>query len=352
MTVPLTEDPGTTAASIRRLTMTSLPRRSLPACRKRWIVAAAMSLMTGAALAQSVLSLGVPRSPLSLPLFIAESEGMFEDAGLRVNIAECPTGQRCMKMVLEGTADVATVGDTPIVFNSFGSSDFVVIGTIASAPGDLKLIVRRDSGISSPAGLAGHKIGIVSGSTSQYFLDSFLLTHGIDPALVTTLPMQPDAMLDALQSRRVDGVSVWEPYGYRITGAMRSGVLLLPSEGIYSVTFNLVAHRRMVGGRDADLSRLLRAVEQAERFIQAQPERAKAILRRRLGVDDAFVQWVWPQQLFRLSLDQSLLKTLESEARWALREGHVSARTAPNFLSLFHRAPLTAVNPTAVGISR
>ena len=332
--------------------MTSLLRQTPPMRPMRWVVLAAMALACGAPLAESVLSVGVPRSPLSLPLYVAESEGMFEDAGLRVNVIECPTGQRCMKMVLEGAADVATVGDTPIVFNSFSSSDFVVIGTIASTSGDLKLMVRRDTGITAPAALAGHKIGIVSGSTSQYFLDSFLLTHGVDPQLVTMVPLQPDAMLEALQSRRVDGVSIWEPHGYRIIGAMKSGLLLLPSEGIYSVTFNLVAHRRLVGVRDADLSRLLQAVEQAERFISAHPERAKAILRRRLGADDAFVQWVWPQQVFRLSLDQALLKTLESEARWALREGHVKGGAPPNFLPFLHRAPLKAVNPTAVGISR
>ena len=332
--------------------MTFFAHRSPSFCRTRWMVAAAMVLVGGPALSQSLLSLGVPRSPLSLPLYVAEAEGMFNDAGLRVQITDCVSGQRCMRMVLDGTADVATVGDTPIVFNSFSNSDFVVIGTIASNPGDLKLIVRRDSGIAAPGALSGHKIGVVSGSTSQYFLDSFLLTHGIDPNLVTTVPMQPEDMLAALQSRRVDGVSVWEPHGFRIIGALKNSVLLLPSEGVYSVTFNLVAQRRLVGVRDADLSRLLGAVERAEQFIHAHPEQAKAIMRRRLGVDEAFVHWVWPQQVFRLSLDQSLLRTLESEARWAIREGHVSGRTPPNFLPIFHRAPLMAVNPTAIGISR
>jgi len=311
-----------------------------------------MAFVCGAASAEAMLSVGVPRSPLSLPLYVAESEGMFDDVGLRVAMTECTSGQRCMKMVLDGTIDVGTVGDTPIVFNSFSSSDFVVLGTIASTPGDLKLIVRRDAGITAPVALQGHKIGIVPGSTSQYFLDSFLLTHGVDLQQVTTVPMQPDAMLAALQSRQVDGVSIWEPHGFRIIGAMKSSVLLLPSEGVYSVTFNLVAHRRLAGVRDADLSRLLKALVQAEQFIQRYPERAKAIMRRRLASDDAFVQWVWPQQVFRLSLDQSLLKTLESEARWALREGHVSGHAPPNFLPLLYRAPLTAVNPAAVGISR
>jgi hypothetical protein len=93
-------------------------------------------------------------------------------------------------------------------------------------------------------------------------------------------------------------------------------------------------------------------VDRAETLIRDDPARAKLILRQRLSTDDDFVRWVWPGLTFRLSLDQSLLKTLESEARWALREGHVTGRAAPNFLPFLHRAPLMQVRPEAVGISR
>jgi hypothetical protein len=93
-------------------------------------------------------------------------------------------------------------------------------------------------------------------------------------------------------------------------------------------------------------------VDRAAALIRNDPERAKAVLRQRLAADDEFVRWVWPQLVFRLSLDQSLLKTLESEARWALREGHVTGRAAPNFLPFLHRTPLMQVRPSAVGISR
>lgn len=331
----------------------TLPSHRLPPARVGRVVAVVVAMaLSGPLWAQSLLNLAVSRSPLSLPLYVAEAEGLFEDAGLRVHIADCAGGHRCMRMVLDGSVEVATAGDTPIMFNSFVTPDFVVLGTIASTTNDLKLIVRQDTGISAPRGLPGRKIGVVAETASQYFLDSFLLIHGIEPRLVTAVPMQPEEMLEALQSRRVDGVAVWEPYGYRIAGVLKAGAVQLSNAGVYNGTFNLVAQRKLAGVRDADLSRLLAAVGRAQQFIREQPARAQAILRRRLATDDAFVQWVWPQQVYRLSLDQSLLKTLESEARWAIREGHVGARTTPNFLPFFHRAPLMAVNPSAVGISR
>lgn len=332
-------------------------RLPVPAA-SRWLAAAVLAAIAASttiatpARAEGLLTLAVSKSPLSLPLYVADAEGLFAAEGLQVKLLDCVGGQRCQKLMFDGQADVATVGNTSIMFTSFVRSDFVLIGSIASTTEDLKLISRADRGATSPRALAGRKVGVVAGTASQYFLDSFLLLHGVDPRSVEPVPMQPEAMQSALQTGQVDGVAVWEPYGYRIMGAMKSAVQVLPSVGAYNVTFNLIAHRRLAGTRDADLTRLLSAVARAEQLIREQPDRAKAVLRKRLATDEEFVRWVWPQQVFRLSLDQSLLKTLESEARWALRERHVTARTAPNYLPFLYRAPLMAVDPSAVGINR
>jgi len=298
------------------------------------------------------LTLATSRSPLSLPIYLADAAGFFAAEGLNVKLLDCVGGHRCLKLVLDGQADAGTAGDTPIVFNSFQTNDFVVIATLSSTVDDLKLYARTDARVSRARDLAGRKVGAVVGAASQFFLDSFLMFHGVDPRSVQVVPMQPEGMFEALQSRQVDAVAVWEPYGYRIARGMKDAVVAMPNVGVYTATFNLVAQRRMVGGRDADLVRLLSALAKSEALIRQDPERAKAVLRERLATDDDFVRWVWPGITYRLSLDQTLLKTLESEARWALREGHVTGRSAPNFLPFLHRAPLLQVMPAAVGISR
>jgi len=75
----------------------------------------------------------------------------------------------------------------------------------------------------------------------------------------------------------------------------------------------------------------------------------QAVLRDRLQLDQAFVDWVWGGLAWRLSLDQSLLSTMEGEARWAQRERHVAEGARPNVLTLVHAGPLQAVKPAAVG---
>lgn len=315
-------------------------------------VAVAGLLMAPVLALGASLTVAVALNPMALPLMVAQHEGMFAAEGLDVKVIECVSGARCMKTMLDGDADVATVADTPIVFRSFERSDFCVIGTFATSPSDAKLIVHKDSGIDRPSQLVGRRVGVAVGTSGQFFLDSMLMMHGVEPRQLQVVNLQPEDMSRALASGQVQALSVWEPFAWRTVKEMKGGSRVLQASGIYNVTFNLVIQRRMAGARDADLMALLRAVERAERFIRQQPQRAQRIMMDRLSGDQAFVDWVWPGLQFRLGLDQSLIKTLESEARWALREGHVNGKQIPNYLGFMHVTPLKLVLPEASNIAR
>ena len=44
------------------------------------------------------LAIAVSRTPLSLPLYVAEAEGYFAEAGLSLRIVDCTGGHRCHGM--------------------------------------------------------------------------------------------------------------------------------------------------------------------------------------------------------------------------------------------------------------
>lgn len=321
------------------------------ACRALFVGLAALCGLAGALPALGApLKLAVARTPLSLPLYVAASEGYFSDEGLATTMADCVGGHTCLQLVLEGKADVGTASDSPVMFRSFERSDYVVIGTFVTTSDDVKLVGRRSAGIARPADLRGKKVGVVRGASSHYFLDSFLLLNGIDPRSVDLVALQPDEMAAAMKSGRVAAVSAWEPFAFDTLRAVKDDATVLPHSSVYSLSFNLVAQRRLVGTGDAELVKLLRAIARAEVFIRNEPQRAQAILRKRLGVDQEFIDWVWPGLRFRLGLDQNLIKTLESEARWAIREGHVAGKTVHNYLHFMHRLPLREVDPNSVSL--
>ena len=328
------------------------PPRRPPAPRR---AAAALALAALAWLAPGparadALRVAVSRGPLSLPLFVAQRQGFLAGEGLDVAFVDCLGGRRCLRLVLDGKADVATCAEMAVVQEAFAHADAAIVATMVHASDNLKLVVRKSSGIVRSEQLDGRRVGVIVGTTAQYELESHLLDLGIDPRRVTAVPVQPEDIVAALRDGRIDAAAVWEPFGYAALHGADAVGLRLPLAGGYIENYTLVARQPLLARRGDAVVRLLRAVERAEQFIQARPAEAQAILREQLQVDQGFVDWVWGGLAWRLSLDQALLSTMEGEVRWAQRERHVAEGARPNVLTLVNAGPLKAVKPAAVGI--
>jgi ABC-type nitrate/sulfonate/bicarbonate transport system substrate-binding protein len=167
------------------------------------------------------------------------------------------------------------------------------------------------------------------------------------------VPLAPEQAPGALERREVDAVAVWEPYAFMAVRALGADATVLAAPRVYTQTFNLVARRPVLAEREGDLVKLLRALERAERFIRERPGDAQALLKAKLQLGQDYIDWDWSNHEFRLGLAHSLLGTLDGEARWAQREGHVPAdRPRPNFLQVLEPGPLSKAVPGAVTVTR
>ncbi|HKX95964.1 MAG TPA: ABC transporter substrate-binding protein [Methylibium sp.] len=323
-----------------------LHRRRFPLLR--CALACATLLVAGPA-AAAALVLAASLNAKSLPIYVAEAQGYFAAEGVAVRVEDCVGGQRCLRRLFDGEAQLATVSELPVMFNSFERGDFAVIATVVTSARDIKLVARRSADIAAVAQLAGKRIGTARGTSAHYFLDAFLLFHDIDPHGIELVAMPPEQLATALQRREVDAIAIWEPYGWLAQRALGADALVLPNPRIYTETFNLVVDARTLAARQEELVKLLRALERAQRHIREQPRQAQAVMKARLKIDQGFVEATWADLDFRLALDQSLISMLEGEARWALREGHVPAgRKVPNYLHYIEPGPLRRAVPGAV----
>jgi NitT/TauT family transport system substrate-binding protein len=59
---------------------------------------------------------------------------------------------------------------------------------------------------------------------------------------------------------------------------------------------------------------------------------------------------MWNNYQFNLSLGQSLLFTLDNQARWAIKNGSADRNDLPNFLEAIYVDGLKSVKPDAVRI--
>lgn len=297
------------------------------------------------------LRVSVSKTPLSLPLYVADSLGYFTAEGLALTINEVVGGHRAMQQLLEGTADLATLSEAVVMFNSFKHADFAIIASFVTSNDDVKIVTRAGLAIDRPQQLAGKKVATVTGSSSHYYLETLLVLSGVDPGTVHVRNMQPEAMAAALKNGDVDAIVIWEPFSFNAIKAV-TGTKILSKSNAYRLTFNLIIHKKLLGVRDDDLVKILRALDRAEQFIMSNPLQAKTILLERLKLDQSFIDWIWPSYNYRLTLDQSLLTTLEGEARWARQEGLVAGEKSPNYLNFIYTKPLSAVRSTAVSIIR
>jgi NitT/TauT family transport system substrate-binding protein len=293
------------------------------------------------------LTIAVSPTLMSAPIYVALDRGYFRQEGLDVSLESFASGKECLKIVLDGKADLATVSDTPIVLTVMAGQTCAVIATIAQSEKNSALVARKDRGISQPADLRGKTIGVTPATSADFFLDNFFVFHGIPKKAATIVPLKPEEMQPALTSGRVDAVATWEPTVTRIQRELGANTQTYYATGIYRNTWNMVASADWVRKRPETVKKLLRALIKAEQYVVEKPAEVQQIVASHLRVEKEMVASGWNDYYFKVMLDQALFVNLESQARWAIQNKLVPATTVPNFTGTLYVDGLKAVRPDA-----
>jgi len=75
-------------------------------------------------------------------------------------------------------------------------------------------------------------------------------------------------------------------------------------------------------------------------------------MQRRLNLDESYMEAAWTQNNFSVSLEQSLILTMEDEARWMINNGLTAEKQVPNILNSIFEDALKTLKPQAVDIIR
>jgi NitT/TauT family transport system substrate-binding protein len=204
-------------------------------------------------------------------LYVAQQEGLFQQAGLTVHIRSYPTAAAEVAALHSGAANVAA-GDYASFFyaqeqatapassasskpNDAAVPMVVLADGYDAAPDIMDVLVRPDSPITSPQHLQGTTIGTpepqlmpaVPGSP-PYSLEtvaasSVLENDGVPLDKVHFKPMPQDQLIGALRSGAVDAILVTEPQIYQaesqlgarsVLDACSGATVNLPLEGYFA----------------------------------------------------------------------------------------------------------------------
>jgi len=298
------------------------------------------------------ITIAVSVSPLSAPLIIADEQGYFSRQGLDIHLEKYIGGMRTAKALFAGKAHFATSSEAVVMFNSFERNDFVVIGTFVESDNDVKILTTKKSGIQTVSDLAGHRIGTIVGTSAHFFIDHTLLMNGVDTQTVEIIKINPEDTSKYLKSGEVDAVVSWEPFIFLGQTELGKSAVTVPHGNMYTETFNLLVMKKFAGKNPRLLEKILKALLQASDFINNNKSKTQQIVARRFNKDLQVIQSTWDDFNFSLSLHQSLLTTLESQGRWALKRDFVKGDKVPNYLNYLMLEPLENVQPSAVTVIR
>ena len=161
------------------------------------------------------------------PWKVAIATEAFEKAtGRDIRWRKFDSGAKVLTAMASGDVDIALSGSSGIAAGVSRGVDvqlFWIGEDIGSAEA---LVVRDGSGIESPQGLVGKKLGVPFASTTHYHT-LFALEHfGVDPEAVEIINMQPNQIAAAWLRGQIDAAFVWDPALGRI---QKTGRVLITS---------------------------------------------------------------------------------------------------------------------------
>jgi NitT/TauT family transport system substrate-binding protein len=297
------------------------------------------------------ITLAVYAGSDSALVYIAREQGFFADNGVNVTFKEYEAGKLAADALIAGDADISTSSDFAFVSNSLEMDDLRLLGTVSQTE-LIELVARKDRGISTPADLEGKKIGVTRKSAQEFYLGTFLTFNGLSTDDVEVVDLTPSGIVEAISKGEIDAGIARDLYVYGMKQALGANAVSWPAQSGQPFYFVLGAKEEFLTERPVAVERFLKALVQAEAFVNTHNEEAKEFIGQTFGYDHSYLDTIWPNHDFVVGLPQAMLGVLEDGARWRIENGLTDATEVPNFLDFLYMDGLEVAKPAAVTIIR
>jgi len=249
-----------------------------------------------------------------LPFFVAEDKGFFLEEGLRVEVVgPFDAGPAEMDALAANQIDMGYVGVAPAVLAAARKVPLsIVSGVNLEGSG---LVTGLD--INNVAELKSKKIATPAPGSIQYVMFGMLLAnHNLGYNDIELFPgtVKPPDMPQSLQTGRINGYFVWEPFVARsVVGGY--GKVLVESKDIWPghPCCVIVTGGDFVRSHDSTVTSVTRAHRRAIDFIEANPAEAKAIAAKWTRLDPSVIDNAFGRVKYTYSLSKDDIKRFVSE---------------------------------------
>jgi ABC-type nitrate/sulfonate/bicarbonate transport system substrate-binding protein len=258
--------------------------------RNTWKVAgaAALSLAGGlprAGLAQSKLrpmDIYIGTTPHFGNIIVGADKGFFEKEGLPVKITNFASGSTAADAFKTGKGSVIVAGDLPTI--RLWQQNFIGIAPQAHY-NTLSVIVARNS-IKSPADMKGKKVGVLIGSTSEFFIKLYLARGGMKPTDIDMINLRPAEMVTGLARGDIDAFVIWQPFGWRAVAAVKDTHIVTTAKEYFEEWEAITTSKEYAADHEAELGAFLRGLDAAGKWIPDNLDEAAKTVAAQIRFDD------------------------------------------------------------------
>ncbi len=288
-------------------------------------------------------------SEYSMLLWVAEDKGFFAQNGLNVTLKEYSSGSSSLKAISTNDADFSVSSEYAFITQVQNGADIQQIATIDKAENEY-LIARKDKGISNVSDLKGKKIGVIRNGAAEFYLGRYLYLHGINLDEVTIVNEQFAQSVISMNNGTIDATLLPEPQAYTIQNNLGNNGVSWPAQSGQMLFMAISTSRNTIDKNPELIVRLLHSLHQADEFVLTHPEEAKAIVQKKMNYEPAYLEKIWPEHRFMLTLDQSLLVAMDDETRWMMKNNLTNASVVPNYLNYIYTSGMSTAKPESMNI--
>lgn len=217
----------------------------------------------------------------SLPMYVAQQEGLFAKQGVSVEFIPVASAPERDQLIAAGGADGA-INETLAVMLFNKESVQMQVVRYALRPtegsGHFFILASAQSGISTVEGLKGVEIGVSQGTVIEYVTERLLQAEGFTADEIKTIavPKIPDRMALLASGELLAGVMP-DPLASLVVG--QGGVVVADDSRHPEYGFSVISFRKsVIDTNPAAVKGFLAAIEEATALLNAEPASYKNVL--------------------------------------------------------------------------
>lgn len=227
------------------------------------------------------LKIAVLRILDTLPMYVAQQEGLFDAKGITVEFIPAASAAERDQIITAGQADgmINEVVST-LLYNKDQIQIQIVRFARTATPtsSQYSILAAQQSGITDVQGLKGVEIGISQGTVIEYITDRLLEAEGLAPEDINIVAVPKiDVRMNLLGTGELKAATLPDPFS---SLALQQGAVLVtddtrhPEYGYSTISFR----KPVIDEHPEAIKAFLAAIEEATALINADPTKYENVL--------------------------------------------------------------------------